>query len=117
MSSWKGVTKSVKMPAEKASATPYRRHRHLVAPAGAAVDFFAVAELQVLAQADAHLAEPVLVAGHRDRRIAQARIGLDEGLLDLSGRNRLRLGQLQIFLGDFDRRARLANGLEIGPRA
>src|SRR5260370_8822510 len=83
------------MTAERALPTPHRRHRHLVAPAGAAVDFLAGAELQVLAQADAHLAEPVLVAGHRDRGIAQAGIGLDEGVLDLGGRNRPGLRQLQ----------------------
>src|SRR5450756_1889176 len=46
----------------------HRRHQHLVATAGAAVDFLAGAELQVLAQADPHLAEPGPVAGHCDRR-------------------------------------------------
>src|SRR5580658_3961732 len=44
------------------SPAPYRRHHHLVAPAGAAIDFIAVPEFQVLAHADPHLAEPGPVA-------------------------------------------------------
>ena len=60
---------------------------HLVAAAGAAVDFLAGAELQVLAHADPHFAEPGPVAGHRDRGVAQAGIDLDEGVLDLGGRD------------------------------
>src|SRR5207244_10398534 len=58
---------------------PHRRHQHLVAAAGAAVDLLAGAELQVLAQADPHFAEPLAVAGGRNRRRAQPRIDLDEG--------------------------------------
>src|SRR6267378_3243783 len=57
---------------------PDRRHQHLVAAAGAAVDFLAGAELQVLAQADPHFAEAPAVAGRRNCRCAQARIDLDE---------------------------------------
>src|SRR6266702_4031477 len=60
--------------------TPDRRHHHFVAAAGAAVDFLAGAELQVPAQADPHFAQPRAVARHRNRRTAQARIDLDEGL-------------------------------------
>src|SRR3954447_493658 len=60
------------------SPAPHRRHQHLVAAAGAAVDFLAGAELQVLAQADPDFTEPPAVAGHRDGRTAQARIDLDE---------------------------------------
>src|SRR6266852_408331 len=75
------------------SAAPHRRHLDLVAAAGAAVDFLAGAELQVLAQADPHLAEPRPVAGHGDCRTAQPGIDLDEGVLDVGGGNGLRLGQ------------------------
>src|SRR6185437_14099727 len=39
-------------------AAPHRWHRHLVAPAATAIDFLACAELQILAEADAHFAEP-----------------------------------------------------------
>ena len=49
--------------------------------------------------------------------VAQARIDLDEGVLDLGGRHRLRLGQFEIFRRNLHRGARLADGLEIGPRA
>ena len=38
---------------DKLSPAPQRRHRHLVAAAGAAVDLLAGAELQVFAEADA----------------------------------------------------------------
>src|SRR5437879_2142191 len=96
---------------------PYRRHQHLVAPAGAAVDFLAGAELQVLAQADPYLAEALGVAGHRNRRTAHAGVGLDEGRIEVVGSDRFRLRQLQEFLGDFHRRTGFADGLEIGPRA
>src|SRR6478735_142954 len=47
--------------------TAHRRHDDLVAAAGAAIDFLAGTELQILAHADTHFAEPRLVAGHRDR--------------------------------------------------
>ena len=67
---------------------PHRRHHYLIAAAGAAVDFLAGAELQILAHADPHFAQAPLIADHRDRGIAQARIGLDECGLDLSGRDR-----------------------------
>ena len=60
------------------SPAPHRRHLDLVAAAGAAIDFLAGAELQILAHAEAHFAQARLVAGHRDRGGAQARIGLDE---------------------------------------
>src|SRR5579872_4515419 len=47
---------------------PDRRHHDLVAPAGAAIDFLAGAELQVLAHADAHLAQPLPVECDGDHR-------------------------------------------------
>src|SRR4051812_35011016 len=67
------------------SPAPHRWHQHLVAAAGAAVDLLAGAELQVLAQAYPHFREPATVTGHRNRRTAQARIDLDEGLLEIAG--------------------------------
>src|SRR5258705_13902824 len=99
------------------SSAPYRRHRHLLAPAGAAIDLLAGAELEVLVHADTHFAESRLLAGHGDRRTAQAGIGLDEGLLDLRGRNGLRRRQFEIFFRDLHGRTRFADGLEIGPSA
>src|SRR5205809_7875834 len=77
------------------STAPDRRHRHLLAPAGAAIDLLAGTELEILVHADTYFAEPVLVAGHGDRRGAQAGIGLDEGLLDLSRRNGFRSRQFE----------------------
>src|SRR5882757_11107258 len=100
-----------------ASAAAYRRHQHLVTAAGAAVDLFAGTELEVLAEADPHLAEPPAVAGDRDGRVAEPRIDLDEGSLQLVGRDRLRLRQLQEFLGNLHGGAGLADGLEIGALA
>src|SRR3981081_2017059 len=94
------------------STTPQRRHHDLLAAAGAAVGFLAGAELQILAHADTDLGEPGPVAGHGDRGIAQARIDLDEGVLDLGGRHGLGLRQFQIFGRNLHRRARLADGLE-----
>src|SRR6478736_7153293 len=96
---------------------PDRRHRHLLAAAGAAIDLLAGAELEILVHADTHFAEPRPVAGHGNRRTAQAGIGLDEGFLDLGRRHGLRSRQFEIVFWDFHRRTRLADGLEIGPRA
>src|SRR5215468_2689861 len=48
------------------STAAHRRHRHLVAAAGAAVDFVASTELQILAHADPHLAQPAAIAGDGD---------------------------------------------------
>src|SRR3954470_11940455 len=73
-------------------SAPDRRHPHLLAPAGAAIDFLAGTELQFLAHADPHLAEPRLIAGHRNRRTAEAGIDLDKGVLDLGRRHGLRSG-------------------------
>src|SRR5256886_15569191 len=98
-------------------SAPYRRHCHLLAPAGAAIDLLAGAELEILVHADTYFAEPRLVASHGDRRTAQAGIGLDEGFLDLGRRNGLRSRQFEILFRNFHGRTRLADGLEIGPRA
>src|SRR5947199_3599658 len=71
------------------SPAAQRRHDDLLAAAGAAIDFLAGAELQVLAHADADLAQPPLIADHGDRGIAEARIGVDEGFLHRIGCDRL----------------------------
>src|SRR5258707_10598779 len=89
-------------------STAHRRHCHLVAAAGAAIDFLAGAELQVLAHADPHFAEPRLVAGHGDRGSAQAGIDLDEGVLDFGGADGLRAPQFPILFRNFLRGTRLA---------
>src|SRR3954465_14959231 len=65
----------------RTSPPAQRRHDDFVAAAGAAGDFLAGAELQILVHADADLAQAALVADHRDGGIAQAGIGLDEGIL------------------------------------
>src|SRR5262245_6495326 len=70
---------------ERRAAAPHRRHHDLVAPAGAAVDLGTGAKAEVLAHADAHLAQSPAVAGDRDGVTAEARIDCDEGLLDLGG--------------------------------
>src|SRR4030095_6401997 len=88
-----------------------------LAPAGAAIDLLAGTELEILVHADTYFAEPRLVAGHGDRRTAQAGIGLDEGLLDLGRRNGLRSRQFEKLFRNFHGGARLADGLEIGPRS
>ena len=59
------VTATVSAPRRATAA--HRRHHELVAAAGARVDFRAIAELQVLADADAHFVEPPAVACHRNR--------------------------------------------------
>src|SRR5215213_8651208 len=105
------------MAEEESSAAPHRRHHYFVAAAGAAVDFLAGAELHVLAQADPDFAEAPAGAGHRNRRAAQARVDLDEGRLEIIRSDGFLLRQLQEFLGYLHRCARLADALEIGPRA
>ena len=57
----------------------------LVAATGAGIDLRTGAEAQVPVHADAHLAQPPAVAGHRDGIAREAGIGLDERLLDLVG--------------------------------
>ena len=56
------------------------------------------------------------VAGDREFRARQSRIGLDEGLGHIVGLDRDRLVQLDEIRGDFHRRARLAHRFEIGVR-
>src|SRR5215218_964014 len=94
---------------------PHRRHHHFVAAAGAAVDFLAGAELQVLAHADPDFAKAPAGADHRNRRTAEARIDLDKGGLERLGGYRFRLRQLQEFVRDLHRRAGFSDVLEIGP--
>src|ERR1700730_3617102 len=65
------------------SPATHRRHHHLVTLAGAAVDFIAGAELEILAHADTHFAQPGPIAGDRNRRVREAAIDLDEGVFDL----------------------------------
>src|SRR6516162_1579838 len=73
------------------SAAANRRHQHLVAPAGAAIDLVAGAELQILAHADAHFAQTRPVAGDGNRSVGKAWIDLDEGVFDSRRRNPLRI--------------------------
>src|SRR5258708_24244734 len=57
---------------ERGAAAAYRRHDELVAAAGARVDVGAGTEAQVLAEANAHLAQTPAAAGHRDAVAAEA---------------------------------------------
>src|SRR5215213_11862393 len=98
-------------------AAPHWRHHDIVAAAGAAIDFLTGAELQVLAHADPHFAEPPPAARHGDGGAAQAGIDLDERVFDLGWSERFLLRHLQKFRWDLYRRARLADGFEISPRA
>src|SRR5262249_13145845 len=75
---------------ERRASAAHRRHDELFAAAGARVDVGAGAEAQVLAEANAHLAQAPAAAGHRDAVAGEAGICLHEGLLDLIGRDRER---------------------------
>src|SRR5262252_9845439 len=94
---------------ERGAAAAYWRHDELVAATGARVDVGAGTEAQVLAEANAHLAQTPAAAGHRHAVAAEAGIGLHERLLDLVGRDRERRGRRDIGIGDLHRRARLAH--------
>src|SRR5262245_49390884 len=61
---------------ERRASAAHRRHDELVAAAGARVDLGAGAEAQVLAEANAHLAQTPAPAGHRDAVAGEAGIGL-----------------------------------------
>ena len=104
----------------KGEGAPTKDHlaaaEYLIAAAGAAIDLFAGPELEILAHADPHLAQPGAIAGHRDRRAAQARIGLDERLFDLVRRHRFFGLKIDEFVRNLHRRARFADGLKIRPR-
>src|SRR5262249_15689888 len=50
----------------RAVGASHRRHDQLLAPAGAAIHLIAIAEAQVLGHADAHFAQPPIVAADRD---------------------------------------------------
>ena len=54
-------------------AAAHRRHHQPVAAAGAPVDLGAIAEAEILGQADPDLVQAAAVAGHRDALAAQAR--------------------------------------------
>src|SRR4051812_20090856 len=91
-----------------------RRHDDLRPFAAAPLQFGAIAELQViLAQADAHFAEPLAVAGHGNGGGAEPGIGLDEGLLHFGRGDFARRRRLQVSLRDLPGGTRLADLLEI----
>src|SRR5258708_11610516 len=66
---------------ERGAAAAYRRHDELVAAAGARVDVGAGTEAQVLAEANAHLAQTPAAAAHRAAVPAEAGIGPRQRLL------------------------------------
>src|SRR5260370_30766499 len=76
------------VPGVSPSAAAHGRHDELVAPAGAALDLFAAAELKVAGQAYLDVAEAPATAGNRNALGVEPRIGLDESLLDLLRRDR-----------------------------
>jgi len=65
-------------------ACAHRRHLDFFAPAGAAIDLRTITEAQLPGQADAYLAQAPVVATDCDGARRQIRIGLDEGVLDLT---------------------------------
>src|SRR5262249_51147969 len=97
------------------------RHDDLLATARARIDVRAGAKAKVPAPADAHLAQTPAVAGHRNAVAGEARIGVDEGLLDLVRRDREHCAPRDISVRDPHHPARLAHGFEISagskPRA
>ena len=94
-----------------------RRHDDLRPPAGVLLDLSTVVELEILADANAHLGQPLGIAGDRDARPGEARIGLDESIRHLGRRGRDLLRRGQIIVRDLHQRARLAHRLEEGMRA
>src|SRR5260221_7580830 len=98
------------------SAAAHGRHDELVAPAGAALDLFAAAELKVAGQADLDVAEAPAAAGNRNALWVEPRIGLDESLLDLLWRHRQGRRQVEVLGRNFHHCPGLANGLEIRAR-
>src|SRR5215472_14946255 len=98
------------------AADVHARHHHLLALAGALVDLGAGMELQILAEADAYRVEALGIAADRDRLMRQPRIGGDKGVLDLARRHGLAFRQVEIVGRNLHESARLAHGLEIGPR-
>src|SRR5690606_22835951 len=96
-----------------ASAAAHRRHHYLIPATGSPVDFLTGTELQVLVHADPHLAEPGPVAHHGDGGTAEARIVLDESLLDGIRRDAFRCGEIGEFRRDLHSGPRFADGLEI----
>src|SRR5260370_1261562 len=71
-------------------ASAQRRHHDFLAAAGPPLRSLAAAERELLAHADADLAQALPVAADRDRAGGETRIGVDEGLLDLGRRDRER---------------------------
>src|SRR5215475_4266669 len=61
----------------------HRRYHQPVAAAGTPVDLLAVAEAEFPGHANPDLAQPPVVAGHRDGAARQAGVGANESLLDL----------------------------------
>src|SRR3989454_9864198 len=84
---------------ERGAAAAYRRHDELVAAAGARVDVGAGTEAQVLAEANAHLAQTPAAADHRDTVAAEARICLPQRLPAPVRRDRGRPAPREIGLG------------------
>ena len=95
----------------------HRRHHQLVAPAGAAIDLGAVAELQLARQADAHLAQ-----ARARRRSPRSPARLSPGLAltkassTSSGVTSSGALRLEIFRRDLHGGTRLAHRLEIAAR-
>src|SRR2546430_17219495 len=100
----------------RSATLAYGRHHQLVTAACAPIGLVTLAEAEFLRHADTHLLQPPAVARDRDAVTREAGIGFDERLLDLIRRDRERLRELDIGLGDLHLRTRLAHGIEIGAR-
>src|SRR6266849_2474820 len=95
------------------SAAAHGRHDELVAPAGAALDLFAAAELKVGGQADLDFAEAPAAAGNRNALGLEPWIGPDESLLDLLRSDRQGRRQVDVLERNLYDRPGFANGFEI----
>src|SRR5918994_3456321 len=74
-----------KKAAQSGDALSHRRDRDLARAAAVAINLGALAKTaKILAEADAHLLEEAPPAGNRNHIRAQARIGVQESLLDLA---------------------------------
>ena len=89
---------------------------HLVASAAAAIDFLAGAELEILAHADPHFAEPGPVAGTAIAASLRPGLTLMKASSISDGATVFGSDSSRNSGGNFHRGARLADGLEISPR-
>src|SRR5690606_26434546 len=80
-----------------------RRHCKAFTLAAAAIDPRTILKFELAGEADSHLAQPALVAAHRDAFRRETGIGFYESILHLHRRHGERLLQVDEFGRDLDR--------------